>query len=477
MYVSPFQISLETLMGVAPMLGHTLEDRSDIRDRQEWSLVQWLQSRSSTRLRDESQRHLFCVAPFDVVVSKSGDERRFHILELNGTGIGGLTNLTAHAISAVLDDLRAFAEELPVAEPLILVPSSGLESPQQPRRNKLIHEKVLYAEALKRGLDYSGRPARVTTMTHLLQSGRLAPHQPTIVVGYMKEFLTNLHRDAAGRLFLFDRQVHAALNDRFCMNVLQRFGPQLDLDEFRPLNRCFLAGADKGFAYTLLDDFLTRSPRSLLPARSMHQASAHNRADLIATVLERVRRGRKTVIKPRGTGLGHGIEFFVRPDEPAAALVARIDGSLRKTEEMYGLEGGALPYTVCDFIDGVTIEQPDHPLRGHKYELRIVVYREGLHLKAFPSIAKIASEAYDAERPTPLSLLNNITASAEAKHRPGVQFMLPLANRATLETLGVCLEELLELCEAATSFVRDTLDRVQDEPALFGLPAHEAALR
>ena len=32
MYVNPFQVSLETLIGAAPLLGHTLEDRRGIRD-------------------------------------------------------------------------------------------------------------------------------------------------------------------------------------------------------------------------------------------------------------------------------------------------------------------------------------------------------------------------------------------------------------------------------------------------------------
>jgi hypothetical protein len=471
MYVGPFQISLDTLLGVAPMLGHCLEDRSDIRDQQDWSLVQWLQAHTAVRLRDVSQHHLFIVAPLDVLVTQNDQGKQFHIIEINGVGIGGLTCLTGQAVSAVLDNLRQFAEEVLSPDALVLVASSGKEQDDNPRLNKLIHEKVLYAEALKRGFDYAGRPARVLTLTQLLQDHTpLHNGQPTIVLGYTKEFLAHLQTDDAGRLRLFGRLVNAALNDRFCLNVLHEFGPRVDLNEFLPLNRCFLAGADKGVAYELLNDFLARSPRRCMPGR-IQSVRVHNRPQLIATVLDWVRRGRKTVMKPQGTGLGHGIEFFLSRTEPAESIAARIDASLAQVAQQYGLKGGAFPYTICEFLDGCTLEDRDHPLHGHKYELRIVVYRDGMHLRAFPSIVKIASAAYDPDHPTPLSLINNITTSAQATHRPGLEFMLPLANRETLELLGLSLEELLELCEAATSFVRDMLDRVQDEPALFGLPA------
>jgi hypothetical protein len=477
MYVSPFQISLETLIGAAPLLGHGLEDRGDIRERQDAGLIQWLQARSSVRLRDASQQNLFCVAPLDVLVTNTPEGKQFHVIEINGTGIGGLTNLTGQAVSAVLDDLRQFAEELTIPDALVLVACSGKEADDHPRLNRLMHEKILYAEALKRGFDYSGRPARVLTMTQLMQDpAALASSQPTIVLGYMKEFLAHLEKDDAGKLFLFGRQVNAALNDRFCLNVLHEFDHQVDLDEFTPLNRCFLAGADKGVAYKLLNDFLARMPRRCLLER-IRSVRVHDRAELIAAVLRWMRAGRKTVIKPQGTGLGDGIEFFLSPTEDEASIVNRIDASLQLTEEQYRLKGGAFPYTVCEFIDACAIEEEGHPLQGHKYELRIVVYRDGMYLKAFPSVIKIASETYDADEPSHLSLINNITTSAQATHKAGVEFMQPLANRETLELLDISLEELLELCEAATSFLRDVLDRVQDEPALFGLPVSAPAAR
>ena len=47
---------------------------------------------------------------------------------------------------------------------------------------------------------------------------------------------------------------------------------------------------------------------------------------------------------------------------------------------------------VCEFLDTATVcpeAGKKHKMVGHKFEIRIVVYRDGNELKAFPSIAKV----------------------------------------------------------------------------------------
>lgn len=464
------QISLETLIGVAPMLGHILEDRHRIRDQQDSTLLKMLQTHTSVHLREASQQHLFCVAPFDVLVTRIDGRKRFHMLEINGTGIGGLSNMTVDGIEAVLDGLSAMAEYLEVDDPLLLVASSGKENDRSPRPNRLLHEKILYVEALRRGFEKTGRAARVLTMTHVLQDKKLPATGPVLVLGYLKELLSHLRCDDKGQLWMFDRRVHGAINDRFCLNVLHRFHDCVDLGQFHTLNRCFRAGGDKGFTYELWNEYHGRRPHPLLdaPVRFEHASDRHA---LLHAVLAWLRAGRKPVIKPQGTGHGDGIEFFLDPCEDERSIAGRIDASTRLTESLYRLEGGAFPYTVCDFVDTLAIDRPGHPLSGHKYELRIPVYRDGMLLRAFPSIIKISSEKYDAAKPSHLSLINNISASSHAKSQSGIDFMLPLANRDTWELIGVSMDEMMGLCSALTGFTRYLLDQVQDRPERFGLPS------
>jgi hypothetical protein len=310
----------------------------------------------------------------------------------------------------------------------------------------------------------------VTTLTQFQNEARShSIEQPVVVLGYMKEFLKFLRADDEGKLSLFERQVHAAVNDRFCLNLLHRFDQQIDLEAFQTMNRCFLAGGDKGITYALLNDYLDTYPQQGMPTPIRFER-VWDRDALIAAVRSELRQGRKTVVKPQGTGHGDGIEFFVSATEDAQSIVSRLDRSIRLTEDLYGLPGGAFPYTVCEFVDSLSIQREQHPLFGHKYELRVAVYRDGMKLNAFPSIIKISSEKYDKEAPTYLSLINNITASSHAKNKAGVEFMLPLANRQTWELLGLATEDVVSLCAALTGFTRYLLDQVQDQPEFFGLP-------
>ena len=256
--------------------------------------------------------------------------------------------------------------------------------------------------------------------------------------------------------------------------MLQRFDEGVDLQRLQTLNRSFAAGSDKGVAYGLMNEYVQAHPQACLPAEIRH-AHANCRLELVDTVLDWLACGRRVVIKPHGTGLGHGIEFFLDPRETLDTVVARIDRSLTLTEEYYGINGGALPYTVCEFVDACRIRSAEHTLCGHKYELRVVVYRHGMSLRAFPSIAKIARERDEGGGQNRRALINNITASGDTTKVHGVDFMLPLCNARTLALLDLSLEEVESLCTAATGYVRHVLDQVEDNPERFGLPARRVA--
>lgn len=465
------QLSMDTLLAASPLLGHELEDRTPIREAQDPQLIRQWQDASSVPLHNDDQQHLFCVAPLDLLVTEREGEKEFHLLELNGTGIGGLTNLSNDAVNAVLQGMTEMAvqQRETEAEPLVLIASSGKESEENPRLNRLIYEKLLYAEALKQGFEANGSSATVATMPGLLRDGApLESSQPAVVVGYIKEFLDKLHVEEDGTLTLFGRRVTGAINDRFCLNVLNQFEGLVDLNRLMTMNRCHLAGADKGVAYNLLNDFLQAHPSRCFPSQ-IHFDITHSRDELIEAVLAWRKRGLRPVIKPHGTGLGHGIEFFLA-DEPDSAVLEKVDRSIQLTEEYYRAVGGAFPYTVCEYVDACTVPRKGHPLFGHKYELRVVVYRDGMMLRAFPSIIKVACEPFDAENSEATGLINNITASCMRTQAKGTDYMFPLANRETLHLFGLEEHHLAAVCSAATGYVRHVLDTVQQQPERLGLP-------
>jgi hypothetical protein len=475
---SPFSLSLHTVIAASPLLGHALEDRGTIRAAQDPRLLERVRRECSTRLRTPSQQHLFCVAPLDLLVERHDGRRRFHLLELNGTGIGGLTNLSAEAVQCVLDGIGQLAAAVPAGggAPLMLVASSGLESTEQPRLNRLIHEKLMYADALRAGFARRGLDAPVLAMPTLAaQPDLLTADGPAIVVGYMKQFLAHLEADDTGGLRLLGRLVTGIVNDRFVTNVLDHCHRPVDLARLQIMNRCFAAGADKGVAYSLFNDIARDAAPAGFPERIEFERCG-NRSDLVRTVFQWLDQGRRPVIKPHGTGLGHGIEFFLSRDETDDAVIRQIDRSLRLTAEFYGTRGGAFPYTVCDYVDADRIDSPGHRLHGHKYELRVVVYRDGLELRAHPAIVKVACAPWSDDDLDPAALINNITASCVRTRAKGTDFMFPLANAESLALFGLEERDLLAVCRTATRFVRHVLDEVEDQPARFGLPGRQAAV-
>src|SRR5262249_52777791 len=160
---------------------------------------------------------------------------------------------------------------------------------------------------------------------------------------------------------------------------------------------------DKGVAYELLNEYAAKQDGDLFP-KAVRFARARNRQEMVVGVLNWLRNRRRVVIKAQGTGLGHGIEFFLDPEEALDDIIGKVDHSIRVTEHYYGAVGGAFPYTLCEFVDTCTVGRHGHPLFGHKYEVRVVVLRNGAALEAVPSITKISSQGYDADKLTRLSL-------------------------------------------------------------------------
>src|SRR5688572_1379085 len=126
-------ISIDTLLAASPMLGHKLEDRSRVRNSQDLGLIRSFQQASAIPLSNDAQKDLFLVAPLDILVEGDDGHKRFHIIETNGTGIGGLTNMPGAVIQTVLDSLAEMAGRWVEPNPLVLIGVSGLESSKHPR--------------------------------------------------------------------------------------------------------------------------------------------------------------------------------------------------------------------------------------------------------------------------------------------------------------------------------------------------------
>lgn len=453
---STLNLSLHTLLGVAPLLGFPQEDRSVIRDRQQPDVVSLVTQESACRVAADLLNG-FCVAPLDFLVSGPPEARRVHLLELNGSGIGGLTNLPEIAIAAILGNLRTLELSLPSGEPsVILVAASERESSPNPRQNRLLYEKVLYVDALRAGLAASGHAAAVCGLD-ALRATTPARASTALVLGYIRELMEAIElRDGAP--WLAGRRVVAIVNDRLCLHAYKRLGGDAP-PPFLAVNRCFVAGADKSVAYDVLDTLAPTTAARFPSVRPRWEFRRAGSRDALVTEIQRwhAERREPLLIKPQGTGLGHGIEFFLDVNASRATIEAAVTRSTDLTNRICATPGAAFPYTLCEYVDAATIPDAASPLFGHKFEMRIVVYRDGDVLRACPAIAKIASARWNPEAPTPSMLLNNITYSTEQSGQPGHRFILPLCNADTLESLGLSLDLVRETSRFATTYVAAAL--------------------
>ncbi len=453
-------IDLPTLIGLAPMLGHRLDDRCAVAEQQDADMARRLIRASETPLPDVARRQDFYVAPLDILPFRRDGQRRFQLLELNGTGIGGLTNMPVEIVEAILETVGEIGDHAPGPAPVVVVASSGSESPRERKPSHLLHEKALFVDRIAQSLRARHGDVEVLALETLAGMEGWSASRPTVILGYSRDLI----KHAAirnGAPLLFGRNIAAIVNDRFLLNLTATHG-RLNNDAFLPANRCYEAGADKAAAYRLANSFKggDRFPAVQQPIRF---TVAETEEALAEAVRARVAAHELLVIKPSGAGQGDGIEFFLG-GEDESRIRDQIGRSLATVRQRYGSAAG-FPYTIAEYLDADVIDAPQHELHGRKFELRIVVYRHGSVLRALPSIAKVAPEAWDPARPTRAALINNVSASVRRAGGGGAEHLLPLCSHRALALIGLREGELAELCCWSTAYVAHILAELRGAPA------------
>lgn len=430
------RLSLDTLVECSPLFDASqLEDLAHVRRAQELSLL-------PARLVDPGGEGIaapmgdlpsFYFGCLDFMPYRDGTELGFQLMEFNGLSMGGLCALPHPVLGAVLGEVARAGCVPSAADPLVLSPI-GFHSRQ-------VHERLLVTQALKEGLIEQYGDGRITLVRDVIADGKV-PDGPTVVVGIQRDLRTSL-RAEDGRLGLLGRTVDVVRRDSFCQKLVDHFRLPVEGAPFYAVNGVFPVAASKAKTYELYNRFVLGRGRAML-----HQPLGHwtvaSVDELMALVEVKLGEGLPLVIKPFGRGGGAGVEFLF-PSMSRADWSARVDGSVSTA--------GQFPYVVCEFVDGVTIEEVEHPLRGHRFELRILVYRVGSRLRCFPAVAKVSGRRLDPMNLDRLMLLNSVGVSSNAMGRQRSPFVLPLSNARTLEVLGLTPSMLSELCEAAIEFI------------------------
>lgn len=431
------RLSIDTLIACAPILGGApLEDRGYVRAAQEPGLLpEGL--RAGLQIAGDG-RPRFYYGCLDFLPFRAEGREGFQLLEFNGTGMGGLTNLPWEILNEVLEELAAMPAGLEAEAPLVVLPLS-VEA-----KRGLVHERVLVAQAIAEGLQRSRGAGEVWLFRGPTGA---APRGPAVALGnprVVKEAL----RTAEGRLMLDGRRVDATVRDLFCQHVADRHGDRLAPGAFHPVNAIFRLCASKPRTYALYNRCLAEGLTERL-WRPVEHVTADSRDALVEVVRAARTEGRSLVIKPHASGAGRGVEFL-QASASFEELVARVDAALE--DAVRSLEGGpprqVFPYVACELLEGLPVRDPAHRSAGCRHELRIVVYRRGDRLHVFPAVCKVAGQRYDPAAPSRAMLLNTVTV-----HEGAGGQLLPLCNAETLRAIGLPLAGLVELCEFSLRFV------------------------
>jgi hypothetical protein len=456
---SGLSIGLPTLIGLSPMLGHRLDDRRPVADGQASALASRFAQESETPLPARARIRDFFVAPLDILPYRRDGRLQFQLLELNGTGIGGITNMPGELVEDILESIAEIGNLCEGPAPLVVVASSGREVAADLKPSHLLHEKLLFVDRIADALKRRFGDCEIIGLDQLTAGGGwLDCSRPAVLLGYSRELVERMDV-FAGVPRLYGRDVAAMVNDRCLLNLRTAFGA-LEPRAFLAANSCYAAGADKAEAYRHVNSFNAGGQFDDMGGPIRFDVCQDSQS-LLETVLARLSRGEQVVIKPSGTGHGDGIEFFFG-GEDRDLVVSRICRSVGVVSQRYG-RGAGYPYTVTEYLDAEVIRSANHPLRGSKFELRIVVYRKGRMLHALPSIAKAAPETWDPAHPTRGALINNVSASIRGGKSSGADHVLPLCHPQTIETLGLDENMLSRLCRWSAAYVAHVLAETRKE--------------
>jgi hypothetical protein len=386
------------------------------------------------------QAHRFFYGSVDFLPVCTPEGLAWQLVEFNGTGVGGLLRLPNQLSEAVLAELSQLSGRIRSQQPLVLCTVAS-------KARRTITERVAIAQAIKAGLEAEHGRASIVVVPRADVDLQL-PDGPVVVL--LGRALAGLEaRDR--RVWLRGRPVDAIVRDLHCQHVRDCFPDQLDADSFVGVNHIYDVCASKARIYAAYNRFVDRHA-SRCALRHVDVEVAEDRTALRDAVARVLARGRAAVIKPHAGGGGRGIAF-IKPSDSPAHVQAELDRALA---DWLRVPSRVFRYVVCEMVDCATIERADHPLFGHRFELRILVFRIRDSLRAFPTVCRVSGSRYDPSWSDRRMLVNTMMQSLAS--RPAADCAMPLCNSDTLATVGITIDELASLCDAAVAFVHDVVE-------------------
>lgn len=458
-------VSFSTILELSPILGLNLIEFKNIRDAQDQNMLEEIIEETTIMIENSSKLDDYYFGCLDYLVYEENNKKYYSFLEFNGTTSVLFSTIPLKTLDKMLMGLSECVQNIKDSVPVVMIPISTVPNKHGFIISKFYHERMLIAEYLKRGLQkYFGR-GKIVNLKDLLRQNSFNPSEPTIVMGHINEF-SQIFKCIDERLCIFEQPISLSIQDRTCHKIFTEYQGKIKEDAFIVVNGIYSFGGNKAQAYYMHNSFIENNYFKGFDKPICFEI-ANTKEELITKVIQKVRDGKQIVIKPCALGSGKGLCFFLN-NESTDEIVEKIESSIKSSEGIQS-NNWIYPYTICDFVDAAVIDNHEHPRKGHKFELRIFVYRENNKLKAVPSLVKIAPRIYNQAELDSLMLLNNVSVSSAQNLGTVDDFTMPLNNNETLKTIKLTVDDLKDISAFSVNLIKYVIDNseiLKDETLL-----------
>ncbi len=381
------------LIKLGESLGLNLISFADLRQSQDDYFVDGIRSDALKKLENKNcntltQENAFYVGSIDFMVGNTHDGKKFFLLETNGGSHRGLSILTTKQqellyqgyYQAIEDALKQKNQE--TEKIFILV---GL-----PVDDRLIHEKVILIEYLRKRLKKEGFTSKIFNIDNYDPN-----HKAEIIFLVANYNQISVYLSYINNWFKFkEENVHVLIGDGIARRFNDKTFNSDVYNNYRNIktiivNPIFKITDDKSLTY--LASFFSQSKLSEFNLKHLMFTKCFSEKQLLQKLLILIKKEQKSfIIKPSGGSGGAGV-LIVSQSQNKKDIKQIIKESQKEFYDKFGDQRNPFPYTIQEFADFCLINW-----RGgkHTYDLRIYVAQISGIIQPIGGLARISRGSY-----------------------------------------------------------------------------------
>lgn len=381
------------LIKLGESLGLNLISFAELRKSQDDVYVDRIRTEALKKLEDKkyntlTQENTFYVGSIDFMVSNTPKGKKFFLLETNGGSHRGISILTNkqqemlyqgyyQAIKYAAQDKKPGSEKI-----LVLI---GL-----PVNDRLIHEKVIMIEYLRKRLKKEGFTVKIFNIDNYD-----VDHKAELIFLIADYNQISIHLSFQSNWVKFKgKKVHILIGDGIARRFNDTFFNNQVVNNYREINTVivnpvFKITDDKSLTY--LASLCSKDALSEFNLKHLKFTKCFSEKELFQKLFFLLyKRKESFIIKPSGGSGGAGV-LVVSPGQNKKKIRKIIETSKKEFYDKFGEQRNPFPYTIQELADFCLINW-----RGekHTYDLRIYLAKIDEKIQPIGGLARISRGGY-----------------------------------------------------------------------------------